>query len=86
MLLDEVKLKQAKTKEMFQILKNLNLENKKVLLLKDIYDSTVLRASENIPFLKVYGRQKESCFNCGKEILKIKLGGRGTHSCPSCQK
>lgn len=37
-------------------------------------------------FLKVYGRQDECCFNCGKEIIKIKLGGRGTHYCAKCQK
>ncbi len=37
-------------------------------------------------FLKVYGRQNESCLNCGKEIIKIKLGGRGTHYCAKCQK
>lgn len=37
-------------------------------------------------FLKVYGRQNERCFNCGKEILKIKLGGRGTHYCSKCQR
>ncbi|ALV23466.1 hypothetical protein ASO20_02290 [Mycoplasma sp. (ex Biomphalaria glabrata)] len=37
-------------------------------------------------FLKVYGRSKQKCFICGTEIKKIKLNGRGTHYCPSCQK
>ena len=37
-------------------------------------------------FLKVYGRQDENCLNCQREIIKIKLGGRGTHYCSKCQK
>lgn len=35
--------------------------------------------------LKVYGRKGESCSRCGAEILKIRVGGRGTYFCPSCQ-
>ena len=34
----------------------------------------------------VYGRAGKKCFNCGGEIKKIKLGGRGTYVCPVCQK
>lgn len=37
-------------------------------------------------FLKVYGRGGEKCLNCARPILKIKIAGRGTHYCPSCQK
>lgn len=36
-------------------------------------------------FLQVYGKKGESCPNCDTEIEKIKLGGRGTHFCPTCQ-
>jgi len=36
-------------------------------------------------FLQVYGRNGEKCFKCGSNIRKIKLAGRGTHYCPSCQ-
>ena len=36
--------------------------------------------------LKVYGRDGQSCLNCGQAINKIKQGGRGTFFCPSCQK
>lgn len=36
-------------------------------------------------YLKVYGRRKERCRRCQGPILKIKLGGRGTHYCPQCQ-
>ena len=34
----------------------------------------------------VYGRVGKKCFNCGGEIKKIKLGGRGTYFCPFCQR
>lgn len=33
----------------------------------------------------VYKRDGEKCKNCRDIILKIKLGGRGTYYCPSCQ-
>lgn len=35
--------------------------------------------------LKVYGKEGEPCPRCGTEIVKIKVGGRGTHFCPKCQ-
>lgn len=34
--------------------------------------------------LRVY-ENKASCVNCGSQIQKIKLGGRGTYFCPQCQ-
>lgn len=37
-------------------------------------------------FLKVYGKTGQPCERCGRPIEKIKVGGRGTHICPSCQK
>jgi formamidopyrimidine-DNA glycosylase len=36
-------------------------------------------------YFKVYGKNKEKC-ECGGEIGKIRLNGRGTHFCPKCQK
>ncbi len=36
--------------------------------------------------LQVYGRSKEPCLICEHPIKKIKLGQRGTHFCPTCQK
>ncbi len=72
MLLDEVKLENAKTKEMFQILKNLNIDNKKVLLLKDNYDANVLRAGRNIPFLTIRQASEASTYDILKcEVLLI---------------
>lgn len=34
----------------------------------------------------MYKRDKENCPGCGGEIKKIKVGGRGTHFCPNCQR
>lgn len=36
--------------------------------------------------LLVYGRGGQECVRCGAEIVKITVGGRGTHYCPVCQK
>ena len=37
-------------------------------------------------FAKVYQKDGEPCEKCGTKIKKIKVGGRGTHFCPQCQK
>lgn len=37
-------------------------------------------------FAKVYGREGKRCEKCGKEIKKVKVGGRGTHYCSECQR
>ncbi len=39
-----------------------------------------------VPYLNVYGRQKQICKVCGTPITKIKWHGRGTHYCQHCQK
>ncbi|TFJ93911.1 DNA-formamidopyrimidine glycosylase [Lentibacillus salicampi] len=36
--------------------------------------------------LFVYGQENEPCKECGRPITKMKVGGRGTHVCVSCQK
>ncbi|SDN05847.1 DNA-formamidopyrimidine glycosylase [Sediminibacillus halophilus] len=36
--------------------------------------------------LFVYGQENEPCKRCGGPITKIKVGGRGTHICLTCQK
>lgn len=36
--------------------------------------------------LHVYGLEGEKCDNCGSEIKKVKIGGRGTYYCEYCQK
>ena len=37
-------------------------------------------------FAEVFNRQGKKCRRCGAEIVKTKVGGRGTHYCPKCQK
>lgn len=37
-------------------------------------------------FLKVYGQEGKPCPRCKTTIQKIKVRGRGTHLCPTCQK
>jgi len=34
----------------------------------------------------VFRREGQSCDRCGTTIRKIRLGGRGTHFCPGCQR
>jgi len=36
--------------------------------------------------LRCYGRNGKPCFNCGTELTKIVVAGRGTTFCPKCQK
>ncbi len=35
---------------------------------------------------QVYQRDEEPCYECNTPIMKIRLNGRGTHYCPTCQK
>jgi formamidopyrimidine-DNA glycosylase len=35
--------------------------------------------------LKVFTREGEPCPKCGAKIIKSRVAGRGTHSCPACQ-
>jgi formamidopyrimidine-DNA glycosylase len=35
--------------------------------------------------LKVYGRAGEPCPRCGTPVVRLVVGGRGTHICPHCQ-
>jgi formamidopyrimidine-DNA glycosylase len=37
-------------------------------------------------FHRVYGKKDCPCPGCGTAIVRIVLGGRSTHYCPSCQK
>lgn len=37
-------------------------------------------------FLNVHQRENEPCKNCKTPIIKIKVNGRGTYFCPTCQK
>lgn len=37
-------------------------------------------------FPAVHGRVGEPCLRCGTEIVKLRVGQRGTYICPKCQK
>lgn len=39
-----------------------------------------------IKFARVFRREKLPCPRCGTTIIKTKVAGRGTHTCPQCQK
>lgn len=39
-----------------------------------------------LKFARVFRREKLPCPRCGTIIEKSKVAGRGTHTCPSCQK
>lgn len=44
------------------------------------------RPGEFQRFHQIYGRQGEPCDRCGARIVKIRVGNRGTHICPRCQR
>lgn len=52
----------------------------------DTYVTTSGEEGQMMKYLKVYGRPGEKCRGCSGTIHKMKIGGRGTHYCPSCQK
>lgn len=39
-----------------------------------------------IDFARVFRREGLACPRCGAAIIKTRVAGRGTHTCPSCQK
>jgi len=52
-VLEDFSIEQAKTKEVYSILKNFGLENTKTLILLNTYDPQMLLASRNIKNLKI---------------------------------
>ncbi len=39
-----------------------------------------------LTFANVFRREGQTCPRCGHEIIKTRVAGRGTHTCPHCQK
>lgn len=52
----------------------------------DTYLDLYGRKGDNVPNLEVYDRQGKPCSRCGGILKKIRLGGRGAHYCPKCQR
>jgi formamidopyrimidine-DNA glycosylase len=39
-----------------------------------------------LSFANVFRREGQPCTRCGATIIKTRVAGRGTHTCPSCQR
>lgn len=39
-----------------------------------------------LSFARVFRRENQPCPRCGTTIVKTRVAGRGTHTCPQCQK
>lgn len=73
MLVEDFKLENPKTKEVYQILKNLKIQNKKVLLLTADYDPIIVRAGRNIPNLFIQQASDASTYdilNCDLLLIQ----------------
>lgn len=44
------------------------------------------KSGSYLNFARVFRREGQACPRCGTTIVKIRVAGRGTHVCPSCQK
>lgn len=79
------------SKEVEKLFKSMNLILKKAIKLQGSSEQAYVtlegREGTYHHHFLVYDRKGEPCRNnCGAEITKIKLGGRGTYFCPNCQK
>jgi formamidopyrimidine-DNA glycosylase len=43
------------------------------------------RQGSYLNFASVFRREGQACPRCGTTIIKTKVAGRGTHTCPACQ-
>lgn len=50
------------------------------------YTNMFREAGHYQAYHQVYGKDGERCSRCGTIIEKTKVGGRGTHFCPNCQR
>jgi formamidopyrimidine-DNA glycosylase len=81
------KLTEQEIKDLFKAIPRiLKLSISKKGTSADTYVTTSGAEGGMMKYLKVYGRAGEKCRRCGGAVHKIKLGGRGTHFCPICQK
>ncbi len=50
------------------------------------YVSAEGKKGSYLTFAKVFRREGQDCERCGSIIVKTRVAGRGTHTCPKCQK
>lgn len=85
-LCEVINLENPKTREMFQVLKNLNITDKKVLLLTNNYNPTVIRAGKNIQKLTVRQAVDVSTYdilNCNVLLIEQDALDKITEVCTS---
>jgi len=80
------KLKEKEVKELYSSLRAVLEEaiNKRGSSVDTYLDAKGERGGFD-SYLQVYGREGSPCVRCGKGIVKVELGGRGTCFCPRCQ-
>jgi len=44
------------------------------------------RLGNYLKFARVFRREGQACPRCGTGIIKTRVAGRGTHTCPHCQR
>ncbi len=85
----------SKVKEISQAdLKNLHKELIRILKLSIVkggstdknYINVEGKKGSYLSFAEVFRREGQPCRRCGSLIVKIRVAGRGTHICPTCQK
>lgn len=82
-----ISLKSEEIKSLYKVIpKILKFAISKGGTTADNYVRTDGSKGEMVNFLKVYGREGKKCVRCSGVVSKIKLSGRGTHFCKSCQK
>lgn len=72
-VIEDFKLNEPKTREVFDILKKHNLESKKVLLVTSIYDQILYQAGRNIPNLTIRVAEELNTYdilNCQVMLLQ----------------
>ena len=77
----------VKLKKLYKSLRNiLKLSIKKGGSSDKNYVNADGKKGSYLSFAKVFRREGRKCIQCGHQIIKIRVAGRGTHICPNCQK
>jgi formamidopyrimidine-DNA glycosylase len=81
------KLSRIKIKDLFNNIRIiLNLSIEKGGSTDKNYLNAEGKKGSYLQFANVFRREGQPCKRCGTEIIKFKLGGRGTHICPKEQR